>query len=107
MRMSFTSPKETMSRLKPGYLTVASLSRICASVMADTGGLLRLPSAAKSIALAHIARQDAELGAVFCHRAARDRDAALAEDFHDFLIAQRILRVLVFHEIGDCLLHAG
>ena len=55
--------------------------------------LLFEPRGPRSVALPHVARQDVQLGAVLGHGAAGDGDAALCEDFDDFLVAESGLLV--------------
>ena len=58
--------------------------------LGNAAALLRFAeSRGASILPPHVARQNIQLGPVFRDRASRDRDAALAENFDDFLVAQR------------------
>src|SRR5579862_239038 len=96
MSMAFTSPKETMSLLKPGYFTAASRSRIASSVICMI----------RSIAFPHIARQDIQFVPILGDRAPGDGYAARAQDFDDLLVAQRVLGVLFLDQVFDRALDA-
>src|SRR5262249_9732365 len=76
-------------------------------VFLDPPGRGTSSAPARLVALPHVARQDIQFAAVFSHRAAGDRDAALFEDLHDLLVTERALRVFGFDEIGDGTFHAG
>src|SRR5688572_11262093 len=54
----------------------------------------------------HVARQNIQLGAVFCNGAARDWNSAFTQDLDNFLVAQRRGAVLGLHQIEDRFLHA-
>src|SRR5262245_23520730 len=60
-----------------------------------------LPPWQGSQAFPHAGRQDVELVAVLGHRAPGDFHAALLELLHNFLVRQRILGILVVHELLD------
>ena len=53
-----------------------------------------------------MARQNIQFGAVLGHRAARDGNAALSQNFDDLLVAQRRAARLVLHQIKDGFFHA-
>jgi hypothetical protein len=65
------------------------------------------PEPETSIGLPHVARQNAKLIAVFRDGAPGDRNPLCTEQFHDLLVAERILGVLVLHQFFDDALHAG
>src|SRR5687767_11742066 len=68
-------------------------------------GLAGAPSLMRaSDALAHARREDAELVAVLGHGAPRDLHAALLQDVDDRLVGERVLRVLVLHQLLDLVL---
>src|SRR5574338_1066133 len=58
----------------------------------------------RSNPLSHPGRQHSQLIAILGHRAARDLNATLLQDVHDRLIRERMLRILIFHELLDLVL---
>src|SRR5882672_3130893 len=53
-----------------------------------------------------MARQDAELLAVFGHGAAGDGNAAVLENLEDRLVAERVALLLLLDDLGNGLAHA-
>jgi hypothetical protein len=51
----------------------------------------------QSVPPAHVARQDIQLGAIFCDGSTRDWNAAVAQDLDDLFVTQRRATVFVLH----------
>ena len=100
---SLTRPNETMSREKPGYLTLRSVSRMICSSKGSIEVSICLPSvreqarlaeespatAQSSEGLSQMARQNSDLFAILRDGSTCNRKTALGKHRHDILVAQR------------------
>src|SRR5437879_3109669 len=75
------------------------------STIAGSASILQRAEA--SVPPPHVARQNIQLGPVLGDGASRDRNAALAQNLDDLLVAKRRVALLALDQIEDCFFHAG